>query len=248
MESLTSKLASKLKLKKSQDKEVKEKVSKENKEKMLLKIYGGLTLVMFLTFAFYTYTNYQNYSSLKNDILEKNRELVSVLNSDVISEKTDFDSKTEDFQELRKEIEESLKKIFPEKDEFASLTRQLEQYEKSFVNFRMADELPFAISSIQFEEPVPNAEDEEGNSLNYSILPFSMSIASTRDNFEDFLHFIETSGTLNTESGDIIRLMDIESISLSFEEVEGAGSEVMEEFAVFNVNVNAYYQPQKDSE
>ena len=62
-----------------------------------------------------------------------------------------------------------------------------------------------------------------------------LSIRSSSSNFTKFLHHIENSG--NLESG--VRLMDISSIKLNFEDSSRAGEASI---INFNVQINAYFQ------
>jgi len=84
---------------------------------------------------------------------------------------------------------------------------------------------PFVISSIEYQDA---QIDPDGN---YKFLPLRMNITSSRDNFAKFLRYVETSGSIL----DNVRLMDIQSIHMSFGKDSG-------ESVNFSVKIHAYFQ------
>jgi hypothetical protein len=171
--------------------------------------------------GFYFYKNWQQYS-VARAASEKNQELIVALRDRVSDEKAIYDNKKDGFNTLNKEIDEKLEFIFPDEDDYTSLTRQIDSFEEELSRKNN----PFEISNIDYQSIV-----EEGV---YAILPFRMNILSSADNFTKFLHLIENSGSL----GDQIRLMDIQSIRLNFESSDEGVSETIN----FTVQINAYFQ------
>ena len=74
-------------------------------------------------------------------------------------------------------------------------------------------------------------EDPDGE---YKYLPLRMTISASRENFTKFMQYIEKSGSLLGK----VRLMDIQSINLSFSE----GDSIESESINFSVKINAYFQ------
>ena len=70
----------------------------------------------------------------------------------------------------------------------------------------------------------------------YSILPLTMTIRSSSDNFRKFLQMIEHSGSFTEQ----IRLMDLQSIRLNFgnDDSQNVESQIIN----FTVQINAYFQ------
>lgn len=192
------------------------------KEKMQSKLYMGLCIVMFIAIAVYTFTHYREYSFLK-DAVNANKNLTTVLRQKTAQELANYELLKDDFDEFRRELEQKLIDIYPPFDQKTSLIRQIDSFEESLSTLND----PFVISNLDFQEAIV----EE----NYSILPFRMNIRSSSANFQKFLHFIEDSGALENQ----VRLMDINSIRLTFEE-----SAVQSDDAIinFSVQVNAYFQ------
>jgi hypothetical protein len=198
----------------------------KERQKMHIKAYLVLCLIIIASMGFYTYKNFVEYSNFKVAV-EGNKGLTDVLSDTVSNEKSAYESKKEDFNELSNEIEDKLSYIFPASDEYTALTRQIDAYEDKLTSIKN----PFEVSSIDFQE-IQNTDK-------YSILPFSMSIKSSPENFTKFLHLIENSGSLT----DQVRLMDISSIRLNFQESEDKTSNVIN----FNVQINSYFQKQGGS-
>ena len=113
---------------------------------------------------------------------------------------------------------EQLKLVFPLNEDITNLTRLFEEYEVKN-NFETN---PFFISNINYLTP----SEEDG----YRVLPFSFTVTSSKKNLTEFLEYIESSGSLESE----VRLMSIERMSISYPEEFGGEYEV-------NFSINAYY-------
>ncbi len=200
----------------------------QKRQKLETKIYAILCLVLFLGMGFYTFSKWQTYSSLK-DAISENQEFIVEQRQAVSDEKTGYLSNKDTLNTLHKKIDEDLKYAFPESDGYTTLTRQLDSFEEELSKKNN----PFEVSNINYQTPTENEH--------YSLLPLRMNIRSSSENFTKFLHLIENSGTL----GDQVRLMDISSIRLNFENTQDgtSGSEIIN----FTVQINAYFQKQSES-
>jgi hypothetical protein len=195
----------------------------KRRQRLYIKAYGLLTLILFATFGTYSYFKWQEYSELKTGYAE-NLQAVEVLQDEVANEKAYYVSSKNEFDDLQKTIAQGLETVFPTDDEYTKLVRDMDAIEEELATRNN----PFEVSNIDFQNII---EEEE-----YSILPLRMSIRSSGYNFTKFLHLIETSGTLNTD----IRLMDLSSIRLNFENADVADSRA--QIINFTVQINAYYQ------
>lgn len=197
----------------------------QKKQKMHIKAYAILCGILFVTVAIFSYLKWEEYSKLKV-LVSGSEDLISILQTNATSSTSMYLEKKGEFDALHKEIEDKLEYIFPPVDNYTALTRQLDSFEEDLSKANN----PFEVSHIDFQAPVKEEE--------YSILPFRMSIQSSNDNFEKFLHLMENSGSLD----DRIRLMDITSIRLNFQgNEEDVGSP---EMINFTVQINAYFQNQ----
>ncbi len=124
------------------------------------------------------------------------------------------------FQETNTAKSEEVAGVFPDGEDLNSLTRAFDEFavENNFSNN------PFFISSISYQESV-DSEDSQ-----YMVLPFSMKVESSEDNFYKFLEYIETSGSLDNQ----IRLMAIDNVSISL----GGEDDVLS----YSLELNAYFQ------
>ncbi|MDP2643135.1 MAG: hypothetical protein Q8P62_04815 [Candidatus Peregrinibacteria bacterium] len=189
-----------------------------------IKSYAILCGVLLLAFGIFFYTKWQEYSTI-NTFVDKNKAYISALKEQGSNEKALFDSKKDSINQLKAEIETNLTEVFPISDSYTELTRKFDTFEQKLVN---KDSI-FEISNIEYQSVAKKD--------NYSILPLRMSIRSSKDNFEKFLHYVETSGSLS----DRVRLMDVSSVRLNFEKSSDLSGK-KEEIINFSVQINAYFQ------
>lgn len=189
---------------------------------MYIKTYAVLCFILTILFVWYFVGSWRGYAQTKDNHLT-NQELINEYKQKASLEKADYEKNKTTFDQLQDEISTKLKDIFPVNDNYTALTRNLDDFEKELANSSNI----FEISSIDYQSPVEGKE--------YNILPFRMNIRSSEKNFREFLHLIEGSGALT----DNIRLMEISSIRLNFENSE---DETSPDVISFTVQINAYYQ------
>ena len=195
----------------------------ERRQQMYIRTYAVLCLLFVLFMGFYTYGKWQQYQLAIQGVTQ-NQSYIASLKNGVSSEKAAADSKKDEVTQLNKDISQKLKVIFPTGDDYTNLTKQMDAYEVQL----STKSNPFEVSNIDYQDPI--------QSDNYSILPMRMNIRSSKDNFTKFLHMVENSGSMK----DNVRLMDISSIRLNFENNDQTvnSSEIID----FSVQINAYFQ------
>ncbi len=181
-----------------------------------------LSLLLIVGISYFSYMKWGELT-LAKDGVKSNQALVLDLREKDSDEKSIYESKKSGFDQQNKEIEQRIATVFPASDEYTEMTRQIDAYEKELASKNEV----FEISNIDFQTSVEMAD--------YSILPLRMNIRSSMDNFTEFLHLIENSGSLDNN----VRLMDISSIRLNFESGEG---EKKVDNINFSVQINAYFQ------
>lgn len=188
---------------------------------MYIKGYAILCALVVLFGGFYSYKKWQEYSVIQA-VLEKNESYIAELRDESADEKNRYESQKENFNSLNQEIQEKLAMVFPQGDQYTALTRQLDEFEQKI----STKNNPFEVSNIEYQTPTV-AE-------NFSMMPFRMNIRSSSENFRKFLHLMESSGSLK----DQVRLMEVTSIRLNFEEDDEDSSEMIS----FTVQINAYFK------
>jgi len=194
------------------------------REDTQVKSYAVLCGVLLIAFGTFTYMKWQEYS-LMNTVVDKNKAYIAALQEEGSNEKASFDTKKTAINELKTEIESSFVEVFPSTDSYTELTRKFDKFEQDLAT----KDSVFEISNIEYQTPAV----KDG----YSILPVRMSIRSSQPNFEKFLHYVESSGSLAGK----VRLMDISSIRLNFEKSNDLSGKT-EEVINFSVQINAYFQ------
>ena len=194
----------------------------ERRQKIQSRSYMFLSLLLIVGISYFSYMKWGELT-LAKDGVKSNQALVLDLREKDSDEKSIYESKKSGFDQQNKEIEQRIATVFPASDEYTEMTRQIDAYEKELASKNEV----FEISNIDFQTSVEMAD--------YSILPLRMNIRSSMDNFTEFLHLIENSGSLDNN----VRLMDISSIRLNFESGEG---EKKVDNINFSVQINAYFQ------
>ena len=143
-----------------------------------------------------------------------------------------------DFKEIggvhagkQRDFDKTMATILPQDENYTELTRLLD----NFFSERDAPDNPLFQSSLRFGKGTPVT-----GMPGISILPISMNIEGTRDNFFKFLDFVNNSGSLDNG----VRLFEISSIQLNFPE----GGEVLKDLKQkinFTVDMNAYHRTPK---
>ena len=195
----------------------------ERRQKLHVKSYALLCLIVLLSIGFYSYKKWDEYSMAKKGIVE-NKKYIEVLTEKTSEEKAVYEKQKPVFVQLDKNMEKNLKTIFPENDDYTTLTRQLDNYESKLSKKSNV----FEVSNIEYQTATTTE--------NYSILPFRMTIRSSHENFNKFLHLIENSGAIDSD----LRLMDVVSIRINFEDSEDEN--LKSSILNFAVQINAYFQ------
>lgn len=195
----------------------------EGRQRMHIKSYALLCLILIVSVGFYSYTKWQDYNLAKNGTLENNK-YIQVIAAKTNEEKALYEENKPAFNQLSKEVEKNLKTIFPADDNYTNLTRQFDDFEAKLSKKNSV----FEIANIEYQTPAALE--------NYSVLPVRMTIRGSRENFNKFLHLIENSGALTTD----VRLMDIVSIRIGFEDQEDGTTK--DQIINFAVQINAYFQ------
>lgn len=194
--------------------------------KVKMTMAGLVLLVLFM--GFYGTERYLEYSQ-KIEIASQSQTFLDDLQKTQQEERA-FTLKTqESSQDALLKSDQELNSVFPAEGDYTSLTRLLDDFFKK----NNTSKNPIVATDLQFEQPT-----EDDKKL-FTILPFSMNIESSEENFYRFLAFAESSGTLSGK----IRLMDIQSIQLNFpsEEEQTAKKSIR-----FNVKMSAYSQKNND--
>lgn len=110
--------------------------------------------------------------------------------------------------------------VFPTEENLTDLTRLFDDFS---VTNNYAEN-PFFISSLTYDSAQIS---EDGQ---YRYLPIQMSLVSSKKNFNEFLEFVNTSGSMEGQ----VRLMSIEDIRINYPAEYGGSYEIQ-------LDLNAYF-------
>lgn len=193
-----------------------------------LKIFGSLSIILALFIGYYLFANITTYLNMRNETASLTT-LHSALQDTDKRLESEMENTKEDNEKLISTIAEELNYIFPENENHTLLTRTLESFSNDLNRLKN----PFLISNLQYLK-AQKSEDEK-----YMILPFTMTIHSSHENFIKFLEYVENSGIL----ADKTRLIDIQSIVINFVSPKGSQGNISGKDEInFNISMNAYFR------
>lgn len=189
-----------------------------------IRTYMMMTLVTMALAGYYGYTQYLKLSGAQ-EALVKEQSQISDLQKIEIQAGKDYNNLKTEFDQKYAGVLDSLQAVYPSEQNYTDLARM---FDKFFADNNSASNPVFA-NDIKFGQPRQDAAKD------FAVLPVTLTITGTQDNFMKFLKFVEKSGVL----ADKRRLMDIDSISINFTSDASQGAQPM-----LNVSValNAYFQ------
>jgi dsDNA-specific endonuclease/ATPase MutS2 len=196
---------------------------------MIFKALTALTLIVAGTWGFF---QFQKLTSAQ-EALAKGETALTTLQASVDDYAQSYKDLASKAAQDNAEIINSIRDVLPVEENYTALTRTLDRYAQ---DANTATD-PFFNSSLSFGVPEIKADKD------YAVLPFTMNLTASRNNFDNFLRYIETSGDLDSR----VRLMDIKMISLQLPnaaETENLGANQAKGPETLNVSLalNTYYQ------
>lgn len=193
----------------------------------LSNVYFTLALMALAAAGVYGFFQFLDFRA-EAKAIEDNKATQEELSQTIVKINADFKKTGEEQAKRQADLAKKMTSVLPPDENYTDLTRQFDRY------FETNDKVgnPMFVGSLRFGKGAP---DETMS--NISVLPVSMNIEATRDNFFKFLEYVNGSGIL--ENG--VRLMDIDSIHLNFPE----GGELVKDLKQklnFTVQMNAYYK------
>lgn len=194
-------------------------------------IFQLLTVAVLVAAGVYGYFQYQKLAEAQTSLNDGQAQMVTL--------QTAADDSTAAFSELKKEADtgaaeiiNKIQGVYPPDQNYTALTIMLDDF---FKENDKPDNRIFE-NSLSFSTPVIDAKNE------YAVLPFTMNILTSRENFEKFLRYVDSSGDLE----GTVRLMDIKSISLSLPQEAVETTDVQategENDLTVSLTMNSYFQ------
>lgn len=193
-------------------------------------IYFFLALALLAGSAWYGITQWQVVQASTQAILDNESRLVK-LSTELETNKTEFQVLADEHAKKQEALAKTINEILPDDENYTDLTRLFDDF---FAELDRPGN-PILSSSLRFGKGAP-----EKTLPGLSVLPASMNLEATRDNFFRFLDFVNQSGSLDNGR----RLMEINSIQLNFPE-EGEVLQDPTQLINFTVDMTAYYQTPK---
>ena len=185
-----------------------------------------LSVLLLLVTGYFSYKYFSELHQVKADILSLEK-VEKTISQELSDSSVDFATKTELYTERRSEHLSELEKVFPTDSEKTNFTRFIDDY--FFRNNFLSNEI--FLKSMVYGQ----ASAMDG----YYVMPVSMSITSSKNNFMNFLKYVESSGALQSN----VRVMDIKSIDVTFREDDNKNR-----LYDYRISLNVYYQGSETTE
>lgn len=199
-----------------------------------VRTYLMLIVITLLLAGYYGYTQYVKLSAAQ-DALAKEQTQITDLQNTAAETNNDYSNLKKDFDQKYAGVLDSLQAVYPIEEDYTKLTISLD----AFFRDNNTSFNPVFLSDLKFGQARFDAAQE------YAVLPVTMTISGTQDNFLKFLKYIENSGVLE----DKTRLMDVRSISINFtsggsDNSTGGQNALTPTQPLINVSLglNAYFQ------
>ncbi len=187
--------------------------------------YWILIAVVLLLMGYYSTIKISELVSKSSSINEQSA-LASNLESTLSVEESEYKELLVSKKDLYDKLDSEIINVLPKGENYTNLTRELDAF---FLALSKSNN-PIFVSNLQYGGA---RVDESGK---FSVLPITLTIESSKDNFLSFLDYIESSGNLTSK----VRLMDVQSIRINFQKEQEEGKST--ESVSLNVNLNAYFQ------
>ncbi|MBD3328044.1 hypothetical protein GF340_01945 [Candidatus Peregrinibacteria bacterium] len=203
--------------------------------KTQIQSFSILILFVLIGAGVYGYFQYQDYAAARSALKDGQTKLAELqaMQDEVSDEYSEIKNT---YDENFKDVNEAIEAVFPPDEFYTKLTETLDRYILDLDEQGTQSNDTIFMGNLKFSRGKYDAEK------GYSVLPFTLTLEASRENFTEFLKYIETSGSLD----DGTRLMEVQSISLSFptSEVETVAGRSLVEGNILNVTLalNAYYQ------
>jgi hypothetical protein len=191
-----------------------------------IRSFTMLTILVLLLAGGYGYFQYQSLTAAQT-ALAQSQDTATTLQSSVSTFNQNYTDLKTAFDQSFSSVLNSVQGVYPAEESYTGLTRDLDKFFESNNLFA---------SDLKFSKPKIDAARD------YAVLPFTMTITATKDNFDTFLQFVENSGSLE----DRTRLLDISSISINFTSEQpsalAGGTASPSQLLNVSVSLNAYFR------
>ncbi len=185
--------------------------------------YGIILIILLIINIFFSFKFYKVKTEL-NNLKNESEELDNKLDSseaDYIKFKSDTESQ-------KAKYSQTLDSVLPSNEDITNLNRQIEDF---------ANSIDSSSSPIYLEKISYGNSEQDKNSPNLYLLPFSVGFKSSEENFYKMLKFIESSGNIENK----VRLMEVTKIAANSQSEEAQEGESTVKLYSFQIEGNAYF-------
>lgn len=197
-----------------------------------IRSYGAFIVLILVAAGVYGFMQFQKLTTAQTALANAAQTAQTLRGAAETSSQNYQELKTS-FDQNSAAIRNAIEFVFPSDENYTKLTQSLD---KEIDTLNSSSLNPIFASDLKFAKPKLNTATD------YVVLPFTLTLNTTRDNYDKFMRYVENSGDLDEQT----RLLDINSISINFvteqSAVSSTGTPVEIEMLNVSMAMNAYFQ------
>lgn len=191
-----------------------------------IRAYWILIAVISVFMGYYSYVKFSELYT-KSNLINDQVSTLSSLETTLSSEESEYKKLLQEKKDFYETLDGEINNILPQGENYTNLTREMDAF---FLGLSKNSN-PIFVSNLQYGTP------RTDDSKEFGVLPITLTIESSKDNFFKFLDHIENSGSLTSK----VRLMDVQSIRINFQKDVTESAKGVDSVSL-SVGLNAYFQ------
>ncbi|MDD3066669.1 MAG: hypothetical protein PHO48_02450 [Candidatus Gracilibacteria bacterium] len=203
----------------------------EDRLRRSAKVRFGISAVIFLCLViFVIIPSWQKLTNENGQLAELKTKIADTESSLELNRDSYRDLK-EDYAYRAEVDQKAITTALPENAEQTTIVREIEAY----TNQLAGSNRTLVLNSINFNKPVKKDD------IDYVVLPFKMSLTTTKENLMGLLRYLEHTGSITSGSTNAGRLLDVQDIDIQVSDSDANGIGTI----TADLMVNAYILPTK---
>lgn len=203
----------------------------EDRLRRSAKVRFGISAAIFLCLVIFvvipSWQKFTNENSQLTDLKTK----IEDTESNLELNRDSYRDLKEDYAYRAEVDQKAIATALPENPEQTMIVREIEAY----TNQLAGSNRTLVLNSINFNKPV------QKDDIDYTILPFKMSLTTTKENLMGLLRYLEHTGSITSGSANAGRLLDVQDIDIQVADNDANGIGTI----TADLMVNAYILPTK---
>jgi len=203
----------------------------EDRLRRSTKVRFGISAVIFLCLVIFVIIPSWQKLTNENSQLAELKTKIAETESNLEINRDSYRDLKEDYAYRAEVDQKAITTALPENAEQTTIVREIEAY----TNQLAGSNRTLVLNSINFNKPVKKDD------IDYVVLPFKMSLTTTKENLMGLLRYLEHTGSITSGSTNAGRLLDVQDIDIQVSDSDANGIGTI----TADLMVNAYILPTK---